>query len=239
MIIALLRTLLSRFLLLLFMIAYVPVLLICMCFSQKTLFKSKLFFVVCDFFYRYMTVFSFLPVTFKGKENIPTAPAIYAANHQSSLDIVLLGQLVKRRPHVWLATVDLLQSPILRFIIPKVAVIVDTVNPMKAMRSLLQVIKIINGNRMNIMIFPEGGRYADGEMHEFFSGFVILAKKTGFPVVPVRIFGLNRAYPRDAFIVNRVPITVVIGAPMHYQEHETDDQFKDRIYRWFLEQKED
>lgn len=239
MIIALLRTLLSRFLLLIFMIIYCPVLLICMCFPQRTLFKSRVFFWVCDFFYRYLGFCSFLPITIKGEENIPHEPAIYAANHQSSLDIVILGKLVQRRPHVWLATVDLLQSPILRFVIPRVAVIVDTVTPMRAMRSLLQVIKIINGDKMNIMIFPEGARYSDGEVHEFFSGFVILAKKTGFPVVPVRIFGLDRAYPRGSFIVNRVPITAVIGKPMQYHEHETDEQFKDRVYQWFLEQKED
>lgn len=239
MIIPLLRTLLSRLFLLLFMIVYLPILLICMCFPQKMLFKSRVFFWVCDFFYRFMALFSFLPITFKGKENIPAQPAIYAANHQSSLDIVLLGQLVQRRPHVWLATVDLLKSPILRFVIPRVAVIVDTITPMRAMRSLLQVIKIINGDKMNIMIFPEGGRYSDGAIHEFFSGFVILAKKTGFPVVPVRIFGLDRAYPRGSFIVNRVPITVVIGKPMHYEENDTDERFKDRVYQWFLDQKED
>ena len=239
MIIPLLRTLFSRLLLFLFMIVYFPILLICMCFPQRILFKSRAFFWICDFFYRFLSICSFLPITFKGKENIPTEPAIYAANHQSSLDIVLLGQLVHRRPHVWLATVDLLKSPILRFVIPRVAVIVDTITPMRAMRSLLQVIKIINGDKMNIMIFPEGARYSDGAIHEFFSGFVILAKKTGFPVVPIRIFGLDRAYPRDSFIVNRVPITVVIGKPMHYQEHDTDEQFKDRVYQWFLDQKED
>lgn len=239
MIISLLRTLLSRFFLLLFMIVYLPVLLLCMCFPQRILFKSKMFFLLCDGFYRYLVRFSFLPITFIGKENLPKEPAIYAANHQSSLDIPILGSLVHNKPHVWLATVDLLKSPILRFVIPRVAVIVDMLTPMKAMRSLLQVIKIVNGDKMNIMIFPEGGRYSDGTIHEFFSGFVILAKKTGFPVVPVRIFGLNRAYPRDSFVVHRVPIKVVIGKPMHYQEHETDEHFKDRVVAWFLEQKED
>jgi len=184
-------------------------------------------------------VCSFLPFTVIGKENIPKEPAIYAGNHQSSLDIPILGSLVQRRPHVWLATVDLLKSPIFRFVIPRVAVIVDTITPMRAMRSLLQVIKIINGDKMNIMIFPEGARFSDGEIHEFFSGFIILAKKTGFPVVPVRIFGLNRAYPRDSFIVHSVPIKVIVGKPMYYQEHDTDEQFRDRVYHWFLEQKED
>jgi 1-acyl-sn-glycerol-3-phosphate acyltransferase len=239
MILALVRTLLSRFFLLLFMIAYLPVLLVCICLPQRFLLKSKLFFFLCDFFYRYVAFFSFLPIKIKGEEHIPHEAAIYAANHQSSLDIVLLGQLVRRRSHVWLATIDLLKSPILRFVIPRVAVIVDMVTPMKAMRSLLQVIKIVNGNKMNIMIFPEGGRYADGAIHDFYAGFVILAKKTGLPVVPVRIFGLNRAYPRDSFIVQRVPITVVVGKPMVYQEHETDDHFKDRVYQWFIEQKEE
>jgi len=88
------------------------------------------------------------------------------------------------------------------------------------------------------MIFPEGGRYTDGTVHDFYGGFVILAKKTGRPVVPVRIFGVHKVYPPDTFWVQKYPITVVVGKPFVYQEGDTDQAFKDRVYQWFIEQKE-
>lgn len=227
----------SRFLVLIFMILYVPIVVICMFIPQSVLLKSRIFFWICAFFHWYLTKASLLNITFIGKENLPSEPSIFVANHQSSLDIPILGTLVKTQPHVWLATIDLLKSPILRFIIPKVAVIVDMATPMTGMRTLLQAIKIVNGdNKLHVMIFPEGGRYDDGQIHDFFSGFVTLAKKTGRSVVPVRFFNLNKAYPRGAFVMQHVPITVVIGKSMKMHEGETDEAFNERVYNWFIEQ---
>src|SRR5947209_8432794 len=94
MIVAFLRTIFSRFLLLLLMIIYCPILLICLCIPQRILFSHKFFFYISAFFYQFILKCSFLPITFIGKENIPHEPAIFASNHQSSLDIPILGSLV-------------------------------------------------------------------------------------------------------------------------------------------------
>jgi hypothetical protein len=34
------------------------------------------------------------------------------------------------------------------------------------------------------------------------------------------------------------PIVVVVGAAMRIGEDETDEQFKERVYQWFLDTKE-
>lgn len=232
------RTLFSRFMLLLLMLLYTVPFLIFLCLPKRWLFKSKLFFWLCDIFYRSLLFFTLLPVKIVGKENIPTTPAIIAPNHQSSLDIPLIGSLLHAHPHVWLAKAELMHSPILRFVLPRVAVLIDMSTPQKGMRSLIQTINLINGEPLHVIIFPEGGRYTDGMIHDFFSGFVILAKKTGRPVVPIRIFGLDRAYPPGSFLVHWTSISVVIGKPMFMQEGEEDDAFKQRVYAWFIEQKE-
>ena len=238
-IIAVMRTLFSRFMLLVLMVLYAIPFSIILCFPKQWLYKSTLFFWLCDIFYRSLLFFTLLPIKIIGKENIPQTPAIIAPNHQSSLDIPLIGSLLHAHPHVWLAKAELMSSPILRFVLPRMAILIDMSTPQKGMRSLIQTIALINGNPLHVIIFPEGGRYTDGKIHDFFSGFVILAKKTGRPVVPVRIFGLDRAYPPNTFLVSRVPITVVIGEPMTMQEGEDDDAFKDRVYSWFIAQKED
>lgn len=233
------RTLASRFLLLLIMIiCFVPGLILLLLPSKKRA-DNVFYYWFADFFYTSLVKASFLPIKVVGKENIPhDIPVVIAANHQSSLDIPLIGSLLDRFPHVWMATSDLLVSPILRFVLPRVTVLVDMSTPLSGMKSLITAIKLINGKKRHVIIFPEGSRHTDGEMHDFYLGFVILAKKTGRPIVPIRIFGANRAYPPKVFWIQDVPISLVVGAPMWYHEGESDEAFKDRVYNWFLEQKE-
>lgn len=231
-----LRTLFSRFLLFMIMVVFfIPVLIFIMI-PARWRYDSKLIFRMVDLFYWLVLKCSLLPITYIGLENIPSQPAIFAGNHQSSLDIPLMGVLARGIPHVWLAKEELMESPILRWILPHIAVLVDQNSPKKAIRSLIEAINLVNGKNRHMMIFPEGGRYTDGKVHEFFRGFVILAKKTGKPIVPVYIAGVNKVYPPDSFWVYYYPITVTVGAPFIYQAEEDDEMFKQRVYDWFVKQ---
>jgi len=219
-----------------FLILYAPFFIAIALIPKKKLFKSKLFFFFGNILYKAILWCSFLPIKIIGKENIPASSAIIAGNHQSSLDIPIMGSLINRHPHVWMATSDLLKTYLQRLFV-KAAIIVDVQTPMKAMRSLLEAIKVVSENKkLHLMIFPEGGRFADGKVHDFFAGFAILARKTGMPVVPVRIFDVNKAYPPKKFLIRRVPITVVVGKPLFINDDETDNDFRDRVYVWFAQQ---
>jgi 1-acyl-sn-glycerol-3-phosphate acyltransferase len=233
-----LRTIFSRLLLIIVIILIIPLLIAALVLPKEWLMRSTFFFTFVHFFYRLIDWVSLLPIKVIGAENVPTESAIFVANHQSSLDIPLVGALVGNHPHVWLAKEELMDSWFLSIILPRLAVLVDQNNPHKAMRSLVTIIKLVNGSGAHLMIFPEGARFTDGQMHEFFAGFVIIAKKTGRPVVPVRIFGVHEAYPPDAFLIHFNPITVVVGEPMRMGENEEDDAFKQRVFEWFLAQKE-
>ncbi len=232
------RTIVSRFLLLLVMLIGAVPILIFLLLPKRWLHDSKAFYWFTYTFYRLMIKASFLSITYKGAEHVPDGPVIFAANHQSSLDIPLLGVLTKGEPHIWLAKKELMDSPILRIVLPLMSVLIDMSSPLAGMRSLKQVMDMVYEKKRHAMIFPEGGRYTDGTVHDFYGGFVILAKKTGRPVVPVRIFGVHKVYPPDTFWVQKYPITVVVGKPLVYQEGDTDEAFKNRVYQWFIEQKE-
>ncbi|HZW61855.1 MAG TPA: 1-acyl-sn-glycerol-3-phosphate acyltransferase [Candidatus Babeliales bacterium] len=235
----LIRTLVSRFLLLLIMIACIIPFITVLILPARIRSNNRFYYWFADFFYKAVVKCSFLPVKIIGKEHIPhDEPAVIVANHQSSLDIPLVGSLLDRYPHVWMATTTLLDSPILRFVLPRVTVLVDMSTPLTGMKSLLKAINLINGQNRHVIIFPEGTRYSDGSVHEFYAGFVILSRKTGRPVVPIRIFGANKAYPPGVFLLQDSPITLVVGAPMREQEFESDEEFKNRVYQWFLDQKE-
>jgi len=236
---ALLRTLVSRFLLVCVMIIFFLPALFFILLPQSWRYNSRMFFWITNLFYWLVLKISLLKITYIGLENLPHEPAIFAANHQSSFDIPLVGKLAKGQPHVWLAIATLMKSPILRFVLPYVSVLVDISSPWTAVRSLLQVMDIVKKHKMHIMIFPEGGRYTDDEVHDFFGGFAILAKRTGRQVIPVYIDGVNKVYPPNAFLVRNYPITVTIGEPFKIENGENEDAFKQRVYNWFKKQAEE
>lgn len=231
-----LRTFVSRFLLFILSVFYAPFILLALVLPQSWVLDSRVYFRLAQFFYWFTKKISFLSITVEGVQNIPQNPAILVANHQSSFDIPLLGSLVGSHPHVWFALKDLMKSPVLRFLLPPFSVMVDMSSPMTGMRSLLQIIKLLQDRPHHCMIFPEGGRFTDGSIHDFYSGFAILAKKLGRPVIPVYMHNLNKVYPPHTFWIRNYPIKMVVGEPFVMQEEETEQAFKDRVQAWFEEQ---
>jgi 1-acyl-sn-glycerol-3-phosphate acyltransferase len=233
------RNLFSRFLLIITTIFFLIPIAIFICIPERYRYKYPVLFYPIHWFYVAILKGSMLPIAYKGLENIPQDKAvIFAANHQSTLDIPLVGVLSKGVPHVWLAKAELMDSFFIRWIVPLISVLVDVSSPRNAMLSLRKILNIVNNHHRNLIIFPEGARYTDGKIHDFFGGFAVIAKKTGRPVVPVCILGIDKAYPPETFWVHLYPITVIVGKPFMYEEQDTDETFKNRVYQWFVEQLE-
>jgi len=182
-------------------------------------------------------MFTFLPITIVGKENIPNEPAILAPNHQSALDIPLVGSLCNGYPHVWMAW-SRLKTYWVGIFLKQMAVFVDVSSSMRAMKSLVKAIKLTENKKCHLVIFPEGGRSEGNKVHDFFAGFVILAKKMKRPVVPILLLNVYDAYPPGSFFINMRPIKVIVGRPFRYKEDDSDDAFKNRVYDWFVREVE-
>lgn len=233
---AILHTLAARFLLFILMCVIVIPLGIMMLLPARIRFKNKFLYKVLYFFNWAALKASLVPITYKGLENIPqNESVIFAANHQSSMDIPLVGVLARGKPNLWLARSELMDTWLLRFVISRLTVVVDVNSQAKAVASLRILMRFVKNVDIDIMIFPEGQRFTDGEIHEFFGGFVTLAKLLKRPVVPVRIFGAHKVYPPKTFLVKYHPITVVVGKPFLMHEGESDQDFKERVYEWFVQ----
>lgn len=199
-------------------------------------YDNAAYFWFVDLFYKAVLWVIFVPITVEGAENIPTTPAIIVANHQSSLDIPLVGALLHRFPHVWLATTELARTWVAP-IVTRMAVLIDMSTPQRGMRSLLQAINAVQEQQRHAIIFPEGGRYLDDNgVREFFSGFAMLAQRTNRPVVPMMIFDAYKVYPPESFFIHWHPLKVVVGPVFTFQDGESLDAFKDRVRQWFVEQ---
>jgi long-chain acyl-CoA synthetase len=68
----------------------------------------------------------------------------------------------------------------------------------------------------SILIFPEGIRTQAGEIRKFQPGVGLIAAKTGLPVVPVRLIGLERVLHTSAKFPTPGPVEVRFGQAMHF-----------------------
>lgn len=202
---------------------------------EKIRFKCKPFYWLVYGAYCLLVRSLWVPVTYAGVENIPKQPCIFAANHQSSLDIPVLGTLTRGRVHLWLMWDELAKYPVFGFVARRLNVLVNTTTPLRAARSLYTAYDLSMGNGRDVMIFPEGARHNDGKVHDFFAGFAMLAKKTGRPVVPVILKNTGIVCVPKTVWINYAPIIVHVGRPFMYQEGETDEQFLNRVHTWFVE----
>ncbi|GMU19860.1 MAG: hypothetical protein AMXMBFR12_10510 [Candidatus Babeliales bacterium] len=231
---SLMYTIISRVILTIIILIIALPLSLCFLFGGTYIVDNKLFLLVQRFFDWACVRLALIPITYIGLENLPPEPCIVVANHQSSFDIPLVGYILRKRPHIWIAWAELTKGPLLRFLLPRIAVLVDVSSPTRAVRTLVKAINIVKAHPWDLVIFPEGARHTDGKVHEFFGGFALIAKKINRSVVPVKIIGVNKVYPPKTFWMHRHPITVIIGPTMMIGAEETEHEFKDRVYAWFV-----
>lgn len=134
-----------------------------------------------------------------GKENFPlTGAVLIVANHQSTLDSVVMGLAVGRRPVYSLARRSLFK-PVLSWLFRSLnGIPVDRgAADLAAMRRCVQVLR----DGMGLMLFPEGTRTETGEVGAFRSGVMLMVKRGGpDAVVPLAISGSFAAWPRGRML---------------------------------------
>ena len=180
-------------------------------------------------------VWSLVRVDVQGKERIAdlNAPFIVIANHSSHLDAPLIIGGLPRRHARYLAAgaaADYFFDVAWRKWLTTLffnAFAVERNSEGKrsgASRSLLE-------RGVPLLLFPEGGRSRHGEMGKFKPGAAALSMASNVPCVPIALVGASKAMPRG---VNwpkrgRLPVSVVIGAPMVAAEGEGTEEYSRRL----------
>lgn len=233
------RTLISYFLFLLATpFVMVPALIIA-ALPTRYRFYTRLFFILEYWLYKVALHFTFNSLCICGKENIPRdTGVIFVANHQSAMDIPVVGLICGPQPHIWLALEYYVNTPILGFFIKRMFVPVNRESKTKAAQSLIQILRLLKEKRQHLIIFPEGARFTDGKIHEFFKGFAVIAKKTGLPVVPIYMPNNGKIYPPYSFLIHKYPIIAHIGKPFYFSDSDTEETFTQQVQEWFVKEVE-
>ncbi len=152
-------------------------------------------------------------LTVTGAEHLShTGPILIASNHLSFFDPFILHGALPRSVSTQLYTFG--WEPFFRSRFKLWVARMGHVIPVGPETPLVTVMRtsaalLRHGN--NLLIFPEGERSIDGQLHSFKKGIGVLACELGITVIPVKIEGSFEAWPPDAKMPHLHPITVKIG----------------------------
>lgn len=147
-----------------------------------------------------------------GKENVPKAgPLVVVANHFNLVDVPLLATSLGRKA-AFLAKEELFRSKLLSFIMyssgsfPVHRGRLDR----KAIRKAQQV--LAKGGVL--AIFPEGRRSENAQLQPALSGAVLIALRSGVPILPVAISGTEKLTGVTSAL-RRPRVTINFGHPFY------------------------
>jgi long-chain acyl-CoA synthetase len=130
----------------------------------------------------------------EGLEYIPDTPCIIISNHESYLDFLLLGYVLRRKANknfsFWAKT------KVLNHFIWKIySNIFSTIEVNGSIRKLNELSQQAMERGEYVCIFPEGKRTRNGKLQVFMMGYLRLASLIGTEIVPVYLENTFRAWP--------------------------------------------
>ncbi|MEM8737437.1 MAG: lysophospholipid acyltransferase family protein [Planctomycetota bacterium] len=130
-----------------------------------------------------------------GVRHIPaTGPVLFAANHQSFFDPMLIGSAASKRHFFALGRSTLYDH----WFLGNLAEVTNSIpveqgaGDVKAIKRCIEVLKA----RQALLIFPEGARTLDGQVQPFETGTMLIIKRAKPMVVPVALEGVADAWKR-------------------------------------------
>jgi putative phosphoserine phosphatase/1-acylglycerol-3-phosphate O-acyltransferase len=158
-----------------------------------------------------------------GEDNLwAQRPAVFVFNHQSSLDMLVVGKIV-RQDFTGIAKKELSRDP--RFAVlgwlADVAY-VDRGNPEKAREALQPAVDKLRSG-VSIMIAPEGTRTPTPRLLPFKKGAFHLAMQAGVPLIPIVLRNTGDLAWRNSTILRSGTVQVVVHPPIPVDDWTVKD----------------
>jgi 1-acyl-sn-glycerol-3-phosphate acyltransferase len=154
------------------------------------------------------------PVHLTGLEKIDTSrTCVYAVNHASAIDIPMLYACLPVQFRI-VHKKELLSYPVVGWHLKRSGqVCVDQQNPARSVGQIKSAVRTLKAG-MPLVIFPEGGRSADGVIRSFLPGAFFLAIKAQVDVVPIALVGTYELLPMDTYHIKPRPLEMRVGEPI-------------------------
>jgi 1-acyl-sn-glycerol-3-phosphate acyltransferase len=169
-----------------------------------------------------MLAVSFVRTEIKNKAKIMKGTSyIIISNHQSLFDILALVTRLGIQFR-WFIKKEVLKIPIFGYALyASRNIFIDRSNTTRAIESINKGIDRLPKDA-GVMVFAEGTRSPDGQIHEFKKGGFMVAIAREIPILPVTVNGSRRVLPKGSLVVKPGKIQVVIGDPIDTSGYTAD-----------------
>jgi len=170
-----------------------------------------------------MLAISFVSTEIKNRDKIqPGTSYIIISNHQSLYDIIALVTTLGIQ-YRWFIKKEVLKIPLFGYgLYASRNIFIDRSNTVRAIESINKGIDRLPRG-VSIMVFAEGTRSPDGQIHEFKKGGFIPAVTRNIPILPVTVNGSRCVLPKGSVMVKPGKIQVIIGDPIDTSGYATDN----------------
>jgi 1-acyl-sn-glycerol-3-phosphate acyltransferase len=184
-----------------------------------------------DWFYTFVRVVSYpycllvFRLRAQDRERFPAAgPVILAPNHFSAMDHWFIGIRLRRRVR-FMAKSQLFRGPVLEFILSHVGAF-PVRRGQRDEEAIVTALTILRQGGV-LVVYPEGGRSRSGQIgHSARAGIGRLALESGAPVVPVAVYGSERA--RNWKRLQFPAVTVRYGEPLRFRQEASPPRERQR-----------
>lgn len=161
-----------------------------------------------------LLLISLSPVTLIGAEKLHEhETAVYAANHLSYYDTPVLFAKLPFQFRI-LAKQSLWKIPFIGWYLNRSGQVpVDQSGVRSAIASLNRGVATLKSG-LPLVLFPEGGRSANGHTQPFVSGAAYMAIKAQIPLIPLTLVGTYELLPIHTYHLTPRPLYVVVGDPI-------------------------
>jgi 1-acyl-sn-glycerol-3-phosphate acyltransferase len=160
-------------------------------------------------FFSFVLLKCFCGFTVSGRAFVPARGGfILATNHASNVDPLVIGAACPKPLH-FMGKAELFGNPFCAWILKAVHAfpVKRGTGDIHAIREAIRRVRAGGG----LLIFPEGGRSADGKIGSGQEGIGFLASKLNVPIVPAYIGGTDKVLPKGSSRVSAARVTVRFG----------------------------
>ena len=163
---------------------------------------------------RTLLLISLSPVKIIGREKLHEhETAVYASNHLSYMDTPVLFAKLPFQFRI-LAKQALWKTPFIGWYLNRSGQVpVDSNSPRSLIASLNRGVATLKSG-LPLVLFPEGGRAATGQLQTMMSGCAYMAIKAQVPLVPLTLIGTYELLPIHVYALHPRPIFIVVGDPI-------------------------
>jgi 1-acyl-sn-glycerol-3-phosphate acyltransferase len=161
---------------------------------------------------------------------VPARGAVLlAANHTSMIDVLFILAALRRQA-IAMAMAELWKSPFTRWLVEVLGQIPVVRGDPESGKQAMEAAERALEDGALVGIFPEQKCVPPGETAPYRPGVAVLSKRTGVPIIPVRLVNANEVLPLDA----KMPrfghtVYVLFGEPIDPDGFASVDDLLDEV----------